>query len=285
MRTAALPRPQLQFALLAAFVISAECVALARHPLTMPLEAAVVFDLAVVPAGLWWLLVVRRGLASLRTVGTVAVLSVAVCAELFGARLRLLAAPLELFLVWTLAREIRTSKSLAARAIRTELGIFRYALFSWFEKPAPGYSALRGWPAIYVAVLMMITAEGLPLHFVLPRGWAIASAVLHVYTVLWIVGDWRAMKLQPIQIRDGMLLLRVGLRWSADIPLSAVRVGEGAGLKLGLSPNIVLKLREPVTLEGPYGIRKTSDTLQLQLDDPAALARAISGTSGAAPLR
>ena len=277
MRTAAIARPQLQFALLAAFVVAAECMVLGRHPLTLPIEAAVIFDIAVVPAGLWWLLVVRRGLASLRTVGTVAVLSVAVCAEVFGAKLRLLAAPLELVLIWTLAREIRTSRSLAARAIRTELAVFRYALFSWWEKPAQGFGTLKGWPAIYAAVLMMVFAEGLPLHFVLKGWWGIGSAVLHVYTVLWIVGDWRAMYLRPIQIRDGMLLLRVGIRWTADIPLRDVSVGaQGPGLKLGLSPNLVLKLREPATLEGPYGIQKTSDTLLLQVDDPAAFTRALS---------
>ncbi|HUJ25616.1 MAG TPA: hypothetical protein VLW85_06345 [Myxococcales bacterium] len=282
MRTAALPRPQLQFALLASFVVCAECLMLARHPLTLKLESAVIFDLAVVPAGLWWLLVVRRGLASLRTVGTVAVLSVAACAEVFGAKLRLLAAPLELVLVYTLAREIRTSQSLPARALRTELSLFWYALFSWGRKAPAGFTAYKraGWPAIYAAVLIMVFAEGLPLHFVLPRGWAMLSAALHVYTVLWVVGDLRAMKLRPIEVRGGLLHLRIGLRWQADIPLRDVSIGSAGtrGLKLGVigSPNLVLKLARPVKLEGPYGITKTSDTLLLQVDDPSALSRALS---------
>lgn len=273
MRALALPRRQLQFALLASFVVAAECMVLARRRLSTPLEAAVVFDLCVFLPGVYWLLVSRER----RKVARVALIGVALCAVAFGRELRLLGLPLEMLVVYELYK---------SPVVRTELAIFRYALFSWFEKPAPGFTGLAGWPAIYVAVSMMLAAEGIPLHFVLPRGWAVASAALHLYALLWIAGDWRAMKLRPIQVRDGLLLLRVGLRWSADIPLRDVEVGAGGkGLKLGLSPNLVLKLRQPVTLEGPYGIRKTADALLLQVDDPAGLARAISGSSGAAPSR
>ena len=104
---------------------------------------------------------------------------------------------------------------------------------------------------------------------------------MHVYTVLWLIGDLRALVLRPIRIEEGKLLLRIGLRWEADVPLEAIAAVErtpGAnGLRLGVlgTANLVLKLRAPMRLHGPFGIRKTSDTLLLQVDDPDGLARAL----------
>ena len=52
----------------------------------------------------------------------------------------------------------------------------------------------------------------------------------------------------------------------------------GRGLRLGVlgSPNIALELSVPLELHGPFGVRKTGDRLLLQVDQPDALARAIT---------
>ena len=41
------------------------------------------------------------------------------------------------------------------------------------------------------------------------------------------------------------------------------------------TPNLALKLHGPMELHGPFGIRKRSDTLLLQVDEPDALAAAL----------
>ena len=125
----AVARPQVVFLLLAAGVLAVESVALASramvlHPGTVP--AAVIFDLCVVPALLWWALVVQRGLARRRTIARVAVVAVAFCALLFGREVRLLALPLELALLWVAAvsvgRALRARGAAdAATALRTSL--------------------------------------------------------------------------------------------------------------------------------------------------------------------
>ncbi|HZX95689.1 MAG TPA: hypothetical protein VFE90_14295, partial [Myxococcales bacterium] len=200
-------RPQAVFLLLVAGVIAAESAALAsRGMATHPqaIRAAVMFDLCVVPAGLWWLLVVRRGLSRPRTVARVAVLSVALCALLFGREVRLLAAPLELGLIWLAVSSVRRavkarSASDAATALRTgladalgdsgvaravaaELSILWYALFSWGrEATAGGFTAYKraGWIAIYSAVALACVGEAIPLHF-LVRRWGPVAATLSV---------------------------------------------------------------------------------------------------------
>ena len=53
------------------------------------------------------------------------------------------------------------------------------------------------------------------------------------------------------------------------------------GLRLGVlgSPNLVLKLRSPHELHGPFGIRRRSDSLLLQVDDPDGLEAALAAAS------
>jgi hypothetical protein len=309
-------RPQALFFLLVSFVLAAESLALAsRGMLVHPdaIRAAVIFDLCVVPAGLWWLLVVRRGLARPRTVARVAVLSIAFCALLFGREVRLLAVPLELALVWIAVASVRKAlrardagdaatalrkgladaigDSIAARAVATELSILWYAAFSWGRRAPPGgFTAYKraGWIAIYLALALACAGEAIPLHFLFRRWGPLAaglSVVVHAYTVLWLIGDLRALVLRPIRIEASALLLRIGLRWEADIPLREIagveRGGAGGGLRIGVigSPNLVVRLRSPATLHGPFGIRKTSDTLLLQVDDPDALLGAIRASA------
>ncbi|HTO99197.1 MAG TPA: hypothetical protein VMK66_19255 [Myxococcales bacterium] len=305
-------RPRLVFLLLVAFVLAAESTALASramasHP--QAVRAAVLFDLSLVPAALWWALVVRRGLARPRTVARVAVAFVALCALLFGREVRLLAIPLELALIWLAAVSVRRAllarraadaasalragladalgDSALARALAAELAVFWYALFSW-GRPAPaGSTAYKraGWVAIYCAILLACAAEAIPLHFLFRRWGPLAaglSLAVHVYTALWLIGDLRALVLRPLRVEGGTLLLRIGLRWEADIPLSSVvKVERGPaaeGRRLGVlgTPNLTLWLREPQQLIGPFGIRKTARVLQLQVDDPDRLAAALA---------
>jgi len=303
--------PRTTFLVLLALVLAAESAALAsRGMVTHPraIRAAVVFDLCVVPAALWWALVVRRGLARPRTIARVALASVALCAVLFGREVRLLAVPLELALLWVAVASVRRAlrarqsvdaasalregltdalgSSAVARAVATELSIFWYALFSWGRRAPPGFTAYKraGWIAIYVAILLACVAEAIPLHFLFRRWGTLAAALsvtVHVYTALWLIGDLRALVLRPLRIERGVLLLRIGLRWEVDVALEAIvaveRPVKSAGLKLGVlgTPNLALRLREPMEVLGPFGIRRTSDTLLLQVDDPEALAAAL----------
>ncbi|MGZ6143393.1 MAG: hypothetical protein ACXWLM_08640 [Myxococcales bacterium] len=301
-------RPQLQFATAVAFVIVAESVLLASRSFALHpqlFRSAVIFDLcAVVPAA-WWLLVVRPGQARPRTTARVAVLAIAFCALLFGREVRLLAAPLELallYIAYTSVRKALEARSAsdaatalreglveaigdnpAAHAVASELSVLWFALFSWGRRAPEGFTAYKraGWSAVYFALAICVLGEGIPLHFVLPRGWAIASAVLHVYTVLWLLGDLRAMQLRPITVSGGVLHLRLGLKWEAEIPLAQIAAAEltqkADGRKLAVlgSPNLVLRLRSPAKLHGLFGIKRAGQVLSLQVDDPEGLARSV----------
>ncbi len=306
-------RPQVVFLLLASAVLAAESAALLSRAMTLHpgvVRAGVIFDLCVVPAALWWGLVVRRGLARPRTLARVVLASVAVCALLFGREVRLLALPLEVALIGLAVASVRRvlrarvaadaatalrtglsdalGDSPVARAVATELAIFWYAVFSWGRRAPAGFSAYKraGWIAVYVAILLGCVAEAIPLHFLFRR-WGPAAAALsvtvHVYTALWLLGDLRALVMRPIRVESGKLLVRIGLRWEADVPLGQIAAVErnpaATGLRLGVlgTPNLALRLRAPLRIEGPFGIRKTAELLLLQVDDPDGLAAALAG--------
>lgn len=304
-------RPGLQFAVVLAFVLAVESAVLASRAFSLhpvPLRLAVIFDLCTVPPLAYWLVVVRRGLARRRTVVRVAVLAIALCAAIFGREVRLLAVPLELGMIWLAVASVRRAlqarsstdaatalrlglsdalgDNAVARAVAAEFSVLWYALFSWGRAAPAGFTAYKraGFIAIYAALGIGILAEGIPLHFLLPRGWALASAALHLYTALWLLGDLRALALRPITVADGVLQLRIGLRWEADIPLSGIESAElsqrAEGRKLGVlgSPNLVLRLRHPATLHGPFGLRRTAQAISLQVDDPQGLRDALTAS-------
>src|SRR5205807_699149 len=156
-----------------------------------------------------------------------------------------------------------------------EFALLWYAIFSWGSRArSGGFTAYKraGWPAIHLAIGICVLAEGLPLHFLLHGTAALVSVVLHLYTLLWLLGDLQALRLRPIEVADGVLHLRLGLRWEAEIPRSQIAALDDAhaALRLGVlgTPNLTLRLRAPVLLTGLLGRQRTAQALALQVDDP-----------------
>lgn len=303
-------RPQLSFTAILVGLLAAESVVLASrayalHP--MPVRAAVIFDLCAMPLLAWWLLMVRPGRARPRTLARVAVLAIAFAALIFGREVRLLGVPLELgvlYLAFTsVGKALRTRAAAdpaaalrqgftdalgdnpAARALAYEFTVFWYAVVSWGRSAGAGFTAYKraGWTAIYLALALCSVGEGIGMHFLLRRFGPLAAwagIVLHVYMLIWILGDLRALAMRPIAVSGGVLHLRIGLRWEAEIPLrliESVERGGTEGMRLGVigSPNLRLLLREPAQLHGMFGVRRQSSSLLLQVDDPDGLTAAL----------
>jgi hypothetical protein len=207
--------------------------------------------------------------------------------------LRLLSVPAELYLVWLLARSkgdlqerLRAAlgDGFAARAVALELSLLWYGLFSWTRKAPPGFTAHKraGWVAIDAALAISVVAEALAAHWLFHGFWRGLAAAVHAYSLLWILGDLQAMRLRTSTVEGGALQLRLGLRWSAKIPLASIAAVErpnGAvdrkrvfhASVLG-SPNLVLRFAQQQTLCGPVGMERRCDALALLVDDPVGLA-------------
>jgi hypothetical protein len=181
-------------------------------------------------------------------------------------------------------------------ALVTELSFVGMALCSWRSAPhvpprAVPFTVHRtsGAGAVLAALALASVAEAAGAHLLLAHwspGAAWIATGLSAYALVWLVGDLRALALRPVLLEDGLLRVRIGLRWRADVPLASIRAicagpdplrhrSCAVASPLG-GPNLYLHLDGPAVLEGPLGLRRRGESLGLRLDDPAALRRAIT---------
>ena len=191
--------------------------------------------------------------------------------------------------VYDRLRDIAGRTALApavARALAYEVSIVHYAFARTAPEPAARHVAYHrrgGYGAIVAALLMAAAIELVGVHFLL-RSWSETAVWLHaalsLYGILWIVGDYRAMRHRPHEVDASGLRLRLGVRWDLEVTWEAVasirrtrQLAEGDGVlravPIGL-PQYVVTLRRPVEATGPYGISRTVRTVGFAVDDPDA---------------
>lgn len=181
-----------------------------------------------------------------------------------------------------------------ADILATEVSLFYYALGRNRAKPLPSgsYTVHReaGYLPILLGMAMVLLVETVALHFLVSQWSGLAAWVLtglSVYAGLWLAGDYRAMAARPIRLTATHLLLRIGLRWEAALPLSlidAVALLKGppaqpardvlVAVVLG-QPNLRLQLRTPVEVTGMYGLRRTVREIWLRVDGAPKLYAAL----------
>ena len=304
-------RPIVLFGLFATATLAAELALVASrqfplHPRLFTLAAT--FDLAVALPAAWWLLVVRPGIASKKSILRAACIGIVVCTLLFGARMRVLAIPIELLLLLVAFRAARAAMNaggdsheriraastgvlgdnLVARAAATEFSVLYSAFGPGPRQQGFTHGQKAGWSAVAFALGLVTVAEAIPIELWLSRFGAVFTVIaagLHLYALLWLLGDARALRNRVTRVDGHLLRLRLGLRWQADIPRAAidsVEIGPApAGslrLKILGAPNLVIRLREPTEVRGFLGISRRSNVLAVQVDDPKGLSDALEAS-------
>ena len=148
---------------------------------------------------------------------------------------------------------------------------------------------------------VLLLFEGVPVHLVVSRShpgvaWAVTAAT--AYGLLWLLGDWQALRLGRTRVTSDALDLHVGARWNARIPRSAIaRVARPTAADLAArkdtiralamkseTPTVAIELREPAIIAGAHGVPRVARLLLLAPDEPARLIAALSEAPRAAPL-
>ena len=177
----------------------------------------------------------------------------------------------------------------AGNALAYELALFYFAVAGWRRSPQSppessfGYHRASAYVPFAIGILIAVVIETVAVH-ALVRLWSPVTAwiftAISIYSAVWVVGDTQAVRLRPIVVADGTLRLRLGLRWSADIPVTEIesvnaitallprKTPEYLKAVLLGAPNRRLRLRVPVCALGPYGFPRQVSTLDLQLDEP-----------------
>jgi hypothetical protein len=172
----------------------------------------------------------------------------------------------------------------AARAVASELVVLWYALASWRHTPTLGprirrWAKLDDWNGFFIGILVVALAELAGLHLLLmsklPTAIWIITA-LEAYGLLWLIGDTRALTLSGVELRDATLDIRFGIRWRVEIPVAKIESAETIqggekfwDVKLAVleKPDMLIVLKEPITIWGIYGLRKTVRRVGLLVED------------------
>jgi hypothetical protein len=267
---------------------------LLRHDHRPIVTAASCFDFVVSLPALYYFLVIRAGadpLITLLPVLAAGFLRVAYLAPMGGAIRICMAGLCECGIAWFVLR--RGRDSMAARTLRSEISVLRYAFASWWMEPdvpaggrafsmhqAGGVSGLFGLVAAAGVVEAGFT------HLVVQR-WSVPAAwvisALSVYGAVLLIALARAFSLRPIVVTPRSVLIRSGLLWSVEIAPENIaqvqRSGDGASgcLRItGMSEaNVFVLLRKDAFAEGFYGRRKTVSSIAISADQPQALMEAI----------
>jgi hypothetical protein len=307
--------------------------AFTREPETLSFLVAI--ELVVLVPLAYWLLAVRRGRARPRPMLLVVVCSVlgarlvlpaAHRSFVTGARFLTLAIELGItaYAIWSVQRALRRTHddggegdvvellqhTLATsfgqrtwiRAVAMEIATFYYALGGRGDRPPRGAvtfavdASSAGTMAVGFGLVIVI--EAVVMHLLLMR-WSLVAAVvltgLSLYSLLWLVGDYRATRRRPVVLDGRRLVLRVGLRCHVVVEIDQLRsvrlvawngVPERAGGYLNTTrpgrPNIVIEIRDPVRVTTLLGLQRSAQRIGLRLVEPQRFRNAIVNVAGGA---
>lgn len=185
-----------------------------------------------------------------------------------------------------------------AEVLAFEAAIFYYALIAWRAKPRAPEAATSftchekvAYTTVFAGLIMAAMVEILPVHLLVSHWSPVAAWVLtglSLYGLVWLLGDYRAIVLRPTLVADGVLHLRIGLRFNATIPLSAIRrirpLDAGAPepkcdyLSTALlgQPRRVIELDHPLEVRCVYGWRRSVRAIGVTIDDEAGFDQAVA---------
>jgi hypothetical protein len=276
---------------------------------------------------LWWFFAVRTGRAGAVTLIPLFVIGVAVAARIIPAaqhsfvdQLRYIAAPLDLVTIALVVRRVARIRRIdgggdpvarieracaemfgngyAARAVAFEISIIYFAFSGWRKRAPAGFTVHQrsGWGTVVGGFVFLIAVESVGAHLVVQM-WSVKAAwivtTLDIYGLLWLLGDFQALRLRPTRIEGDTLILNYGLRWRAEVPLSAIAAiepvhGEADWKRKGVlkmamldEPRLLIRFAAPRTMQGLAGIRRTFDAIAILADDDAGFADALRAATPA----
>ena len=183
-----------------------------------------------------------------------------------------------------------------ASAAAAEVTLIVYAFAGWLWPTAKGdgqrvftYHRRSYWSAVAMLFVFLVVVESVALHLILGIFYPalqIVHAVVMIYSLIWLVGDLQLLRRTPFTLDDQSLNVRVGIRWFGRLPLNSIMTvaqvasppDEEGSLDVGLpgSPRVLVRLKEPVTFRGLYGIRRSTRVVCVGVDDPEGLVAALT---------
>jgi hypothetical protein len=186
----------------------------------------------------------------------------------------------------------RVAELVAQEAIATQ-----YAFTGWLRRPRPAdgvsvfsHHRAHAWAAVVFAMVLISVPEALGVHVLLGY-WSDTAAWiatgLHVYGLLWLIGDYQYMRHTAIVLEPhGLLRIDIGFRLRLDLGAGDIAaIGATREIIAGAEhvleakvmgeANVFVRLHAPRTAIVLMGRRKPVSGLAMRVDDPDALIRAL----------
>lgn len=198
--------------------------------------------------------------------------------------------------------EQKLGKSFLIEFVITELNVFYYSLLVWFEKTKTAdqnvksftYHRTSEMKTFIIVFAILIIGEGVLFHYLLQKWNEVIAwifTVLNVYGILYLVGFYNSAKYLPHIIREEKLIIRLGFQSSITLDIANIeQIARAKEMEFGMkipkstyysllkldTPHYELILKEPVEMQGSYGIKKKVDTVVFRADDRDAILEEIS---------
>lgn len=178
--------------------------------------------------------------------------------------------------------------------VLTEFSLIYYAIAGWVARYKPTLPThrpftyhLKSGYGVTAAMIIGLSLIEIPLvHLVVHQfnptvAWILT--ILTLYTVVWLIGDYHAIRLHPIVVDDIHLHLhlRAGMRWRVSIPFNQIRTirpltlaerqkKDGLDLSVAGNARLLLELNAPVTVQGLFGMKRVTAKIAFAVDDEKA---------------
>ena len=183
-----------------------------------------------------------------------------------------------------------------AALVASEFGVLYYGFLTWKKRPLKenefSYHKDSGTLTVLVALMVIIGIETYVFHIILAKWNSILAWILTAlscYTAIQIFGFLKSMARRPIAIKDTILHLPYGIMGEAIIPLAKIGSIECNSKELeenklhrklsflGVmeSHNIILRVKEPLEVQGLYGISKKYEVLGFYVDGPTQFKKSV----------
>ena len=180
-------------------------------------------------------------------------------------------------------------KNRIAEIFATEIGMISYALFTW-KRVLPTeqqftQTKMSSTIGLYVAVIMILLIESVPLHLLL-HSWSPVLAwvitILSAYSLIQILGQMKSLSRRFHELGEDYLIIRNGIFSEMHVPyeqIESVEVSEKdldnfdfEIKKTGMlskmeNHNIILRFNQEIVIRKFYGVRSKAKAIGIWVDE------------------
>jgi len=183
--------------------------------------------------------------------------------------------------------------------LATDVAAVRYALFPHLDRYPPeectfSYHKNSEYLGVFLMLIHAMVIEIIAVHVLLMQfshtaAWM--ATFLDVYALLFLIGDYQAIRKAPVHVGNRSLYLQKGLRFHISIPFETIKQirpcihtakecsGDKAALDMTLAglepaqPQYVLELSQPLEAHLYLGLKREISRMYITVDEPHAFVK------------